>query len=141
MCEEGIAAALEIQRCPVSAEDEQRLAWLRQVVEWQRDVSDPNEFLSTLKVDLYPEEVYTFTPKARCWFCARVDSDRLRLLHSHRGRAQLHRREGQRTHGSAAPQAAFRRHRRSDHPARTQAEPRLVGVVKSSRARNKIKHC
>jgi len=52
----------------------------------------------------------------------------------------LHRREGQRTHGSAAPQAAFRRHRRSDHPARTQAEPRLVGVVKSSRARNKIKH-
>ena len=46
-------------------EDEQRLAWLRQVVEWQRDVSDPNEFLSTLKVDLYPEEVYTFTPKGK----------------------------------------------------------------------------
>jgi len=36
-----------------------------QVVEWQRDVSDPNEFLSTLKIDLYPEEVYTFTPKGQ----------------------------------------------------------------------------
>jgi (p)ppGpp synthase/HD superfamily hydrolase len=34
------------------------------VVEWQRDVSDPNEFFG-LKVDLYPEEVYTFTPKGK----------------------------------------------------------------------------
>src|SRR6266699_2789835 len=65
MCEEGIAAHWKYKDGPVSAEDEQRLAWLRQVVEWQRDVSDPNEFLSTLKVDLYPEEVYTFTPKGK----------------------------------------------------------------------------
>ncbi len=50
---------------PVSAKDEQRLAWLRQVVEWQQDVKDPSEFLSTLKVDLYPEEVYCFTPMGR----------------------------------------------------------------------------
>ena len=63
MAEEGIAAHWKYKDGPVSAQDEQRLAWLRQVVEWQRDVSDPNEFLSTLKVDLYPEEVYTFTPK------------------------------------------------------------------------------
>src|SRR6266446_5255178 len=65
MCEEGIAAHWKYKDGPVSAEDEQRLAWLRQVVEWQRDVSDPHEFLSTLKVDLYPEEVYTFTPKGK----------------------------------------------------------------------------
>src|ERR1700716_2575029 len=65
MCEEGIAAHWKYKDGPVSAEDEQRLAWLRQVVEWQRDVSDPNQFLSTLKVDLYPEEVYTFTPKGK----------------------------------------------------------------------------
>src|SRR5579871_5276310 len=42
-------------------DEDQRIAWLRQIVEWQRDVQDPGEFLSTLKVDLYPEEVYTFT--------------------------------------------------------------------------------
>src|SRR5215467_10319707 len=65
MCEEGIAAHWKYKDGPVSAQDEQRLAWLRQVVEWQRDVTDPNEFLSTLKVDLYPEEVYTFTPKGK----------------------------------------------------------------------------
>src|SRR6266849_1710756 len=65
MAEEGIAAHVKYKDGPVSAQDEQRLAWLRQVVEWQRDVSDPNEFLSTLKVDLYPEEVYTFTPKGK----------------------------------------------------------------------------
>src|SRR5690348_3065071 len=63
MAEEGIAAHWKYKDGPVSALDEQRLSWLRQVVEWQRDVSDPNEFLSTLKIDLYPEEVYTFFPK------------------------------------------------------------------------------
>src|SRR6202163_1090365 len=65
MAEEGIAAHWKYKDGPVSAQDEQRLAWLRQVVEWQRDVSDPNEFLTALKVDLYPEEVYTFTPKGK----------------------------------------------------------------------------
>src|SRR6202008_5043058 len=65
MAEEGIAAHWKYKDGPVSAQDEQRLSWLRRVVEWQRDSSDPNEFLSTLKVDLYPEEVYTFTPKGK----------------------------------------------------------------------------
>src|SRR5437660_4228387 len=66
MAEEGIAAHWKYKDgSPVSAKDEQRLAWLRQVVEWQQDVKDPSEFLSSLKVDLYPEEVYTFTPKGK----------------------------------------------------------------------------
>src|ERR1700674_4721464 len=55
--EEAIAAHWKYKDGPVSAEDEQRLAWLRQVVEWQRDVSDTNELLSTLEVDLYPAGV------------------------------------------------------------------------------------
>ncbi len=46
-------------------DEDQRIAWLRQIVEWQLDVQDPGEFLSTLKVDLYPEEVYTFTPAGK----------------------------------------------------------------------------
>src|SRR5215472_12259486 len=66
MAEEGIAAHWKYKDgSPVTAEDEQRLNWLRQVMEWQQDVKDPSEFLSTLKVDLYPEEVYTFTPKGK----------------------------------------------------------------------------
>src|SRR5947209_12444764 len=66
IAEEGIAAHWkykEGRRGP--AEDDQRIAWLRHVVEWQRDMKDPGEFMSTLKVDLYPEEVYAFTPKGR----------------------------------------------------------------------------
>jgi len=65
MAEEGISAHWKYKDGPVTARDEQRLSWLRQVVEWQQDVSDPDEFLSTLKIDLYPEEVYTFTPKGK----------------------------------------------------------------------------
>ena len=43
--------------------DEQYFQWLRQLLEWQQEVRDPQEFLSNLKIDLYPEEVYTFTPR------------------------------------------------------------------------------
>ena len=47
-------------------------------------MSDPNEFLSTLKIDLYPEEVYTFTPKGKIVdTAARSHAHRFRLHHSH----------------------------------------------------------
>ena len=66
IAEEGIAAHWKYKAGDiVSAKDEQRLAWVRQLMEWQREMSDPNEFMSTLKIDLYPEEVYTFTPKGK----------------------------------------------------------------------------
>jgi GTP pyrophosphokinase len=66
VAEEGIAAHWKYKADDaISARDEQRLAWVRQLVEWQREMTDPNEFLSTLKIDLYPEEVYTFTPKGK----------------------------------------------------------------------------
>jgi guanosine-3',5'-bis(diphosphate) 3'-pyrophosphohydrolase len=78
------------------------------VVEWQRDVSDPNEFLSTLKIDLYPEEVYTFTPKGKVVVLPRESTPiDFAYFHSHRGRTQLRGRQGERAHGAAAPQAAF----------------------------------
>ncbi len=66
IAEEGIAAHWkykEGRRGP--AADDQRIAWLRQLVEWQRDMRDSGEFMSTLKVDLYPEEVYSFTPRGK----------------------------------------------------------------------------
>jgi GTP pyrophosphokinase len=39
------------------------LAWLQQMLEWQRDLSDPKEFMDSLKIDLYADEVFVFTPK------------------------------------------------------------------------------
>ena len=67
IAEEGIAAHWKYKagESVISAKDEQRLAWVRQLVEWQREMTDPNEFLSSLKMDLYPDEVYTFTPKGK----------------------------------------------------------------------------
>jgi guanosine-3',5'-bis(diphosphate) 3'-pyrophosphohydrolase len=45
------------------ASDEQKFAWLRQLLEWQQQLKDPNEFLETVRVDLFADEVYVFTPK------------------------------------------------------------------------------
>lgn len=46
-----------------SAKDAQKFGWLRQLVEWQQDLTDPREFLETVKVDLFSDEVFVFTPK------------------------------------------------------------------------------
>jgi GTP diphosphokinase / guanosine-3',5'-bis(diphosphate) 3'-diphosphatase len=48
---------------PTSQQEERRIVWMRQLIEWVQEMEEPSEFLSTLRVDLYPEEVYTFTPK------------------------------------------------------------------------------
>ncbi|MCL4426111.1 MAG: TGS domain-containing protein, partial [Firmicutes bacterium] len=42
---------------------DQKLAWLRQVLEWQRELKDANEFMESLKIDLFDDEVFVFTPK------------------------------------------------------------------------------
>lgn len=64
LAEEGIAAHWKYKEGRVGAgRDEQYFQWLRQLLEWQQDTRDPQEFLSNLKIDLYPEEVYTFTPR------------------------------------------------------------------------------
>ncbi|HTG62099.1 MAG TPA: RelA/SpoT family protein, partial [Terriglobia bacterium] len=66
LAEEGIAAHWKYKDGrPPKQEKEEDFAWLRHLVEWQREMRDPGEFVSTLKVDLYPEEVYTFTPKGK----------------------------------------------------------------------------
>lgn len=43
--------------------DERKLAWLRQTLEWQKDLNDPKEFMETLKMDLFASQVFVFTPK------------------------------------------------------------------------------
>jgi GTP diphosphokinase / guanosine-3',5'-bis(diphosphate) 3'-diphosphatase len=66
VAEEGVAAHWKYKdRKPASGDDDQRIAWMRQLIEWSQELQEPGEFLSTLKVDLAPVEVYAFTPKGR----------------------------------------------------------------------------
>src|SRR5437588_1352077 len=141
MAEEGIAAHWKYQDGPVSAQDEQRLAWLRQVVEWQRDVSDPNEFLSALKVDLYPEEVYTFTPKGKVVVLPRdaTPIDFAYTIHTEVGHTCV----GAKVNGRMVP---LRHKLHSGDIVEIMTQPGhkpsrdWLAIVKSSRSRNKIKH-
>jgi GTP diphosphokinase / guanosine-3',5'-bis(diphosphate) 3'-diphosphatase len=141
MAEEGIAAHWKYKDGPVSAQDEQRLAWLRQVVEWQRDVSDPTEFLSTLKVDLYPEEVYTFTPKGKVVVLPRDSTpiDFAYTIHTEVGHTCV----GAKVNGRMVP---LRHKLHSGDIVEILTQPGhkpsrdWLALVKSSRSRNKIKH-
>lgn len=63
LAEEGIAAHWKYKERRLDAgREDSTFAWLRHLLEWQKDVKDPQQFLSNLKIDLYPDEVYTFTP-------------------------------------------------------------------------------
>ncbi|MGH9713609.1 MAG: RelA/SpoT family protein [Candidatus Acidiferrales bacterium] len=66
IAEQGVAAHWKYKDGrEVSQADDQRIVWMRQLIEWVQEMQEPSEFLSTLRVDLYPEEVYTFSPKGR----------------------------------------------------------------------------
>ncbi|HEV2279960.1 MAG TPA: bifunctional (p)ppGpp synthetase/guanosine-3',5'-bis(diphosphate) 3'-pyrophosphohydrolase, partial [Acidobacteriaceae bacterium] len=143
IAEEGIAAHWKYKAggSPISARDEQRLAWVRQLVEWQRDMTDPNEFLSTLKIDLFPEEVYTFTPKGKVVVVPRDGTplDFAYAIHTEVG----HTCTGARVNGRMVPLRTKLRNgdivevitQNGHTPSRD-----WLTFVKSSRARNKIRH-
>src|SRR5216684_4528732 len=142
MAEEGIAAHWKYKDgTPVSAKDEKRLAWLRQVVEWQQDVKDPREFLSSLKVDLYPEEVYTFTPKGKVVILPRDTTavDFAYAIHTEVGHSCV----GAKVNGRIVP---LRYKLRNGDVVEIMTQPAhnpsrdWLGFTKSSRARNKIRH-
>ncbi len=64
VAEEGIAAHWKYKEGKLEQHDEdKRFLWLRHLLEWQKEVRAPHQFLSNLKIDLYPGEVYIFTPK------------------------------------------------------------------------------
>jgi GTP pyrophosphokinase len=71
IAEEGVAAHWAYKEkgrdgkggAELSKKDAQSFGWLRQLVEWQRELADPREFLETVKVDLFSDEVFVFTPK------------------------------------------------------------------------------
>ncbi|MFW0883959.1 RelA/SpoT family protein [Candidatus Acidulodesulfobacterium sp. H_13] len=62
----GIAAHWKYKEdMPVEKQDLDRFNWLRQLVEYQRELKDPHEFLDSVKIDLFQDEVYVFTPNGK----------------------------------------------------------------------------
>ena len=125
----------------MNARDEQRLAWVRQLVEWQREMTDPNEFLSTLKIDLYPEEVYTFTPKGKVVVLPQDASpiDFAYAIHTEVGNTCI----GAKVNGRMVPlRTKLRNGDIVEVVTQTGHTPSRdwLTFTKSSRARNKIKH-
>jgi len=142
VAEEGIAAHWKYKDGqPMSKQDEERFAWLRQLVEWQQEMGDAGEFLSTLKVDLYPEEVYTFTPKGKVITLPREATpiDFAYAIHTEVG----HHCVGAKVNGRIVP-LKYRLRNGDIVEIVTQANPSpsrdWLPLVKTSRARNKIKH-
>ena len=142
LAEEGIAAHWQYKDGQNVAEQEAaRFAWLRHMVEWQQEMSDPGEFLSTLKIDLYPEEVYIFTPKGKVVVLPRdaTSVDFAYSIHTEVG----HTCSGAKVNGRLAP---LKTKLRNGDIVEILTEPGhnpsrdWLTHVKTSRARNKIKH-
>ena len=93
MAEFGVAAHWMYKAAPggkriKAPEGDAKNRWLRSMLDWQQELSDPKEFVENLKVDLFDEEVFVFTPEGRGQV-ARLgrDAARLRLRDPHRARA------------------------------------------------------
>ena len=102
VAEEGIAAHWSYKSSGSYGEqDIKRFAWLRQVLEWQKEVKDPHEFLSSLKIDLYPDEVHCFTPRGEVKTLPRgaTPIDFAYAIHTEVGHACI----GARVNGAMAP--------------------------------------
>ena len=142
VAEEGIAAHWTYKDGrPPAQQDAERFAWLRHLVEWQQEMRDSGEFLSTLKIDLYPEEVYTFTPKGKVIVLPREATpiDFAYAIHTEVG----HHCVGAKVNGRIVPLKSRLRNgdiveittQASHSPSRD-----WLSLAKTSKARNKIKH-
>lgn len=63
IAEYGIAAHWKYKEGVKEDKEEVKLSWLRQSLEWQKDLDNPTEFLETLKMDLFENQVFVFTPR------------------------------------------------------------------------------
>ena len=142
LAEEGIAAHWKYKEGRKGpGADDQRIKWLRQLVEWQQEMRDPGEFISTLKVDLYPEEVYTFTPMGKVIPLPREATpiDFAYAIHSDVGTTCV----GAKVNGRIVPLKYNLKNgdvveiltQQGHLPSKD-----WLGMVKTPRARNKIKH-
>src|ERR671925_246347 len=142
IAEEGIAAHWKYKEGRVGADrDEQYFQWLRQLLEWQQEVRDPQEFLTNLKIDLYPEEVYIFTPKGEVKALPRgaTPVDFAYAIHTDVG----HQCVGGRVNGKMVPlRTRLRNGDIVEIVTNTGHKPSRdwLNFVVTARARNKIKH-
>src|SRR5437868_1575850 len=141
IAEEGVAAHWKYKDGKPAQEDDRRITWMRQLIEWAQELEEPGEFLSTLKVDLAPVEVYAFTPKGRVLELPRgaTPVDFAYLVHTEVG----HQCVGAKINGQMVPL----RHeiqtgdvveiltQKGHHPSRD-----WLSFVKSSSAKSKIRH-
>ncbi len=142
MAEQGICAHWKYKEGRLGADSEDgRIAWLRQLVEWQRDMKDPSDFLATLKIDLYPEEVYVVTPQGKLLVLPRAATpvDFAYAIHTEVGHCCV----GAKANGRIVPLSYHLRNgdivEILTKPNRTPSHGWLSSV-NTSRARNKIKH-
>ncbi|MGI8743892.1 MAG: RelA/SpoT family protein [Bryobacteraceae bacterium] len=143
LAEEGIAAHWKYKEGKKGpADDDQRIAWLRQLVDGQRELRDPREFMSTLKVDLYQtDEVYAFTPKGKVIALPRDASpiDFAYAIHSGVGSTCV----GAKVNGRIVP---LRYNLKNGDVVEILTQPGhlpskdWLTIVKTARARNRIKH-
>ena len=143
IAEEGIAAHWKYKDGKLVADDreDKRVSWLRHLVEWQQEMKDPADFLSTLKIDLYPEEVYTFTPKGKVITLPRdaTPVDFAYAIHTEVGHSCV----GAKINGRMTP---LRTKLRNGDIVEIVTQPGhkpsrdWLSFVKTSRARNKIRH-
>ncbi|HLH13425.1 MAG TPA: bifunctional (p)ppGpp synthetase/guanosine-3',5'-bis(diphosphate) 3'-pyrophosphohydrolase, partial [Solirubrobacteraceae bacterium] len=121
--------------------EDAKLKWLRSMLDWQKDLSDPREFMETLRTDLFEEEVYVFTPKGEVKSLAAgaTPLDFAYEVHTEIG----HRCVGARVNGKIVPLHYELRSgdiveiltaKRERGPSRD-----WLAMVKTTRARNKIK--
>ena len=140
--EEGVAAHWKYKESRVGHQsDERYFQWMRQLLEVQQEIRDPEEFLQNLKVDLYPEEVYIFTPKGEVRSLRRGATavDFAYAIHTDVG----HRCTGARVNGKIVPLRTPLRNgdivEIVTQPGHRPSRDWLTFVV-TSRARGKIKH-
>ena len=140
--EEGIAAHWKYKEGRVGDQrDDRYFQWMRQLLESQQEVHDPQEFIQSLKVELYPEEVYTFTPQGLVKALPRgaTPVDFAYAIHTDLG----HQCVGARVNGKMVPLRTRLKNgdiveivRQAGHrPSRD-----WLNFVATSRARSKIKH-
>jgi guanosine-3',5'-bis(diphosphate) 3'-pyrophosphohydrolase len=122
-------------------ESDAKLKWLRSLVDWQKDMADPREFMETLKVDLFEDEVFVFTPKGEVKSLAAgaTPLDFAYEIHTDVG----HRCVGAKVNGKIVPLSYQLRSgdivevltsKRERGPSRD-----WLALVRTTRARNKIK--
>ncbi len=142
IAEEGIAAHWRYKEGKLDPrESDRNIVWLRQLLEWQQEVDDPREFMTALKIDLYPDEVYAFTPRGEVFAFPRgaTSLDLAYRVHTDLG----HHCSGARVNGKLVPLRTPLQNGDMveilTNPQRTPSRDWL-NFVTTSRARSKIRH-